>query len=239
MINRTLLAALILAPMVSSPLAFAKDDTSWLTAEYLDKTLKTMIAQSVKQPGFEAVASCAGMSKEEAAKALEKAFRACYDQYLQTADGTQVEQCLDRGPQAALGMSEQQIDSCMAKKGFIDEETHEEALESEVASLRDEMESLQESIDELFDTDERSEADEQRLTQLQDQQDALQEKIAQAEHALWITQMSPTERELTELQEQIGEREPTASEEARLRKLGEKLRQERMAVSQDVLKGLN
>lgn len=236
--NRTLIAALVLAPLVSTAV-FAKDDTSWLTPEYLENTLKSMIAQGMNQPGFEAVAACAGMSKQEAGKALEKAFRGCYDQYLKTGDGTQVEQCLDKGPQTALGLSEREIDACMAKKGFVVEETAEEQLASDVEVLREQMMSLQSSIDALYDMEDRSEADDARLEQLQAQYDELGQRLNDAENGLHMAEMSPTERKLMEMMDKIGEREPTASEEAELRKLGEQLRQERIAAGNNLMKGLD
>ncbi|WP_372870239.1 hypothetical protein [Shewanella sp.] len=235
---------LIATALVSAVVAFvctsshANQDNSWVTQEYIDNSVASMIPHTLNSPGFAQLAACAGLSHEDAIGALEKTIRSCYGAYMKDADDNRLEQCFDNMAQTALGLSEQQLSACYGDELAFDS-SDEDDVQAQLDTIQTELDAVREKIDDLYRPGELTEQDEQRLDKLLDQEAVLTQKLASIAQIQYWEQMGPSERKLMALQEEIGDKQPTAAQMAELKRLSEQVRKEQMAESRDMFEAIS
>ncbi|WP_086931840.1 hypothetical protein [Agarilytica rhodophyticola] len=175
------------------------------------------ILEVMKQNGgFAEGAQCLGIAEDKMDGIMRKAIAHCFGKY-EMAQEDALDACFKTQISSLSGKSPSQIEAC---------ESDEDKLERKLSEVDSKIEALQLELQELNLNEGLSQMDErrmdvieQKLDELMEQQDSLMNKLAD-------TDMSPTERELNALFNEIGEGNATPAQKKRLKELRDRLIQE-------------
>ncbi|MCL1039326.1 hypothetical protein L2750_19575 [Shewanella submarina] len=208
-----------LPALMLSMLAVTADAESMpkMTEEQKEMFVQMSIA-SIKQEAevLARFAECTGKSEAAVEKSFAREIRACFDNSSHSEQA--MEACMDNLSQAAVGLSEAEMISCMG-------------ISDEVVAIEQQLMEIEDRLDELMGIYPRSEAQEKELYSLQDKQSQLQMKLYQAGGE----NMSDAEYQLTELEASIGDNEPTEAQLEQLDRLYQQVQQEQMAEAKRVM----
>ncbi|MCL2915924.1 hypothetical protein L2725_19460 [Shewanella corallii] len=182
-----------------------------MTEEQKEMFVQMSIA-SMKQESevLARVAECTGKSEAAVEKSFAREIRACFDNSSHSEQA--MEACMNNLTQAAVGLSEAEMMSCMG-------------ISDEVVAIEQQLMEIEDRLDELMGIYPRSDAQEKELYSLQEKQHELELQLYQAGGE----NMSDAEYQLTELEAAIGDNEPTEAQLEQLDRLYQQVEQEHMA----------